>query len=84
VDESYEPIPKPASAPWDYFHINAIEPDRDGSLLISARHTHAIYKIRRSDGAVVWRLGGKQSDFTLGPGASFAWQHDIRRHPTAR
>jgi hypothetical protein len=79
VDESYENIPKDDSEPFDYFHINAIEPDRDGTLLVSARHTHTIYKIRRSDGAVVWRLGGKKSDFRLDPGASFSWQHDIRR-----
>jgi hypothetical protein len=27
---------------------------------------------------VIWRLGGKRSDFTLGPGARFFWQHDAR------
>jgi len=79
VTESYEHIPKDDAEPFDYFHINAIEPDRDGTLLISARHTHAIYKISRNGGAVVWRLGGKKSDFRLDPGASFSWQHDIRR-----
>ena len=44
--------------------------DGDGTLLVSARHTHAIYKIRKRDGAIVWRLGGKKSDFALGPGAT--------------
>ena len=78
VDESYEPLPKD-DEPWDYFHINAIEDDGHGALLVSARHTHAIYKLRESDGAVVWRLGGKKSDFTFGDGARFAWQHDPRR-----
>jgi hypothetical protein len=39
----------------------------------------AIYKIRRRDGKVLWRLGGKQSAFKIGPGTAFAWQHDIRR-----
>jgi arylsulfotransferase ASST len=48
---------------------------------VSARHTHAIYKIRRSDGAVLWRLGGKLNDFSFGPGARFSWQHDARRRP---
>lgn len=24
--------------------------------------------------------GGKQSDFTLGPGVHFAWQHDVVWH----
>src|SRR3954447_16313222 len=81
--ESYEGIPKGEDKDddWDYFHLNAIDVDDDGNLLLSARHTHAIYKVRKSDGKILWRLGGKRSDFTLGEGASFAWQHDIRRQP---
>ena len=78
--ESYESLPKDASA-WDYFHVNSIEPDGPGRLLVSARHTHAVYSIRKSDGTVLWRMGGKESDFTMGPGTRFAWQHDARRQP---
>src|SRR3954451_15918102 len=80
-DEPYEPIPKDESEPFDYFHLNAIEQDGDGAILISARHTHAIYKIRKRDGALLWRLGGKRSSFRLASGASFAWQHDPRLPP---
>jgi hypothetical protein len=47
---------------------------------VSARNTWAVYKVARRDGAVVWRLGGKKSDFELGKGAHFAWQHDARHH----
>ncbi|MEV0720824.1 arylsulfotransferase family protein [Asanoa sp. NPDC050611] len=65
--------------PYDYLHANSVEVDRDGSLLVSARHTWAIYKIDRASGAVRWRLGGKKSDFAIGPDAAFAWQHDARR-----
>jgi hypothetical protein len=81
VDESYEAVPTKSATPYDYFHVNSIDVDTDGNLLVSARHTHAIYKICRSDGAVLWRLGGSKSDFRLGPGASFGWQHDARRQP---
>jgi hypothetical protein len=28
---------------------------------------------------VIWRLGGKRSDFAMGPGTAFALQHDARR-----
>ncbi len=76
LSESYAPL----SADWDYLHINSVDLDGDGNLLVSARSTHAVYKIARS-GEVLWRLGGKHSDFDMGPGANFAWQHDARRQP---
>jgi hypothetical protein len=37
-----------------------------------------VYKIDRDTGDVAWRLGGKRSDFELGPGVRFSWQHDAR------
>ena len=64
----------------DYFHLNSIGVDLDGDLLVSARHTNAVYKLDRKTGEVKWRLGGKNSDFSLGPGAAFSYQHDVRRH----
>ena len=78
VGESYEPPPKKASTPYDYFHINSISETPDGNLLISAKNTWALYKVDRSSGAVLWRMNGKRSDFTMGPGANFYWQHDSR------
>jgi hypothetical protein len=51
------------------------------NLLVSARKTSAVYKIDRNSGEIIWRLGGKKSDFEIGPGASFAFQHDARRLP---
>jgi hypothetical protein len=66
---------------WDYFHLNSIGVDQDGSLLVSARFPSAVYKLDRRTGEVIWRLGGKKSDFELGPGARFAFQHDARSHP---
>jgi Arylsulfotransferase (ASST) len=81
LDESYAAPPKKRSTPFDYFHVNSIDVDTDGNLLVSARNTHAVYKLDRRSGQVLWRLGGKRSDFTFGPGARFAWQHDARRLP---
>src|SRR5581483_5489283 len=63
---------------WDYFHLNSIDVDDDGNLLVSARYPSAVYKIDRKTGAVIWRLGGTKSDFELGPGAGFWFQHDAR------
>jgi hypothetical protein len=62
--------------PFDYFHVNAVNLDTDGNLLISARNAWTIYKVDRHTGAVIWRLGGKKSDFQLGPHVAFAWQHN--------
>ena len=74
--ESYAGV----TADWDYFHINSVDALEDGSLLVSSRSTHTIYKIDRS-GTIAWRLGGKHSDFEMAAGSSFAWQHDVRRRP---
>jgi outer membrane protein assembly factor BamB len=65
---------------YDPVHLNSIDVTQDGKLLVSARNTWAVYKIDPASGNIIWRLGGKKSDFTLGPGARFAWQHDARTH----
>jgi hypothetical protein len=65
----------------DYFHINSIDVEPDNNLLVSARETSALYKVDRKTGEVIWRLGGKKSDFEMGPGTRFAFQHDARRLP---
>ena len=66
--------------PLDYFHINSIDLLADGNLLVSARNTWAVYKVSRASGRVIWRLGGRKSDFAMGRGTVFAWQHDARHH----
>ncbi len=73
-DESY--VAAPANGAYDYFHINSVKVDADGNLIVSARHTSTVYKINRKTGAVMWRLGGKKSDFTFAPGLAFAFQHN--------
>ena len=76
-DESYR---KPKYRKYfDYFHINSIDVDHDDNLLISARHTSAVYKVDRKSGQIIWRLGGKKSDFEMGPGTRTGYQHDARR-----
>jgi arylsulfotransferase ASST len=80
LDESYKPAFKNRSRPWDFFHINSVDMDAQGNLLISARHTWAIYKLS-SAGRIFWRLGGKRSDFPVPANARFGWQHDARFLP---
>lgn len=73
--QSYQP-----GTIYDPVHVNSIDLARDGSLLVCARNTWAVYKVDPGSGRIVWRLGGKKSDFSLGPGVRFAWQHDARDH----
>jgi hypothetical protein len=81
LDETYRPVPEEAGENFDYFHINSIEVDSDDNLLVSARTTFTIYKIDRQTGEILWRLGGKRSDFEMGPGTWMRYQHDARRQP---
>ena len=81
IEESYADYTGHA---YDYFHINSIDVDADGNLLVSARNTWAVYKLDRDTGKVLWRLGGKRSDFRMGAGTAFAWQHDARHHEEGR
>jgi hypothetical protein len=67
--------------PFDYFHINSIDVQPNGDLLVSARNTWAAYFISPRSGKVRWRLEGKRSSFAMGPGTRTAWQHDARRQP---
>ena len=85
VAESYSAPPKKQlgtkAFPYDYIHLNSIDEEPNGNLLISGRNTHALYEVSRKTGKVLWRLGGKKSTLKLGPGVKFAWQHDARRQP---
>ncbi|MBA2534468.1 MAG: arylsulfotransferase family protein [Rubrobacter sp.] len=81
VGETYTRLDQKNRPRFDYFHINSIDVDRDDNLLISARQTSAVYKIDRKSGEIIWRLNGKKSDFEMGPGTRFAYQHDARRQP---
>jgi Arylsulfotransferase (ASST) len=65
---------------FDYFHINSVDQDGEGNLIVSARNTWAAYKVAWPNGRIIWRLGGKRSDFALGRGVRFYWQHDVRAH----
>ncbi|HET7568672.1 MAG TPA: arylsulfotransferase family protein [Gaiellaceae bacterium] len=80
LEESHQTI----GPRFDYFHANSVALDADGDLLVSARNTWTVYKLDRGTGAVRWRLGGKRSDFALGDGTFFAWQHDARSHDDGR
>jgi arylsulfate sulfotransferase len=60
----------------DYMHLNSMTIDEaDGNLICSFRHTNQVVKIDRQTGAIVWRLGGRNSDFPLTEDMRFLRQH---------
>lgn len=55
--------------------------DSDGNLLVSAYHACTIYKIDGTDGSILWRLGGENSDFVMLDGYHLMRMHHVRIRP---
>jgi len=89
ITDSYQDLKNPGS----YTHVNSVWfDDLDGTIIISCRNTSQILKINRTTGEIVWRLGGKQNEFTFtnaipegrpgyGESAVFQVQHSVKRLP---
>lgn len=81
LTDSFEPASSATSSGniWDAFHFNSVGLTDSGTdIIASGRNTWTIYRINKPTGNIVWRLGGKQSSFTILTGATFSWQHDAR------
>ncbi|KAF2084088.1 hypothetical protein K490DRAFT_49964, partial [Saccharata proteae CBS 121410] len=78
-ESSYEwpSSPDRWSPGWDYLHMNSVDKFADGDYLISARYTNCIMKVSAEDKSIVWRFGGKSSNFTL-EDFEFSRQHHAR------
>ena len=65
---------------FDFPHMNAIDVDTDGHILLSSRNTSEITKINRDTGEIIWRLGGTHNQFTYvnDPLTGPRQQHAIR------
>ncbi|HXX65306.1 MAG TPA: aryl-sulfate sulfotransferase, partial [Bacteroidota bacterium] len=70
---------------FDYIHVNSIDVDTDGNLLVSCRETAQVLKIDHLTGDIIWKLGGKANQFSfIGEESAnapnfFSYQHDFRR-----
>jgi hypothetical protein len=80
LGDSFNP-PQRSSYPWDYIHINSIDPGSTGDVLLSARNSWTLYDVDMHSGGFRWRLGGPHSSFRAGPGTHFYWQHDAEFQP---
>ncbi len=68
--------------PFDYFHLNSIDPLANGRTLISARNTSALYELDTQTGQVLTRIGGKHPTFKQSSAAVTAFQHDASVLPS--
>jgi hypothetical protein len=69
---------------YDAIHMNAVEP-WGKQIVVSTRHTDAIFGFKRSNGALQWKLGGTHDKYSLKiigdpypAGSLFAGEHDVR------
>ena len=80
LSESHNAVPK-SNYPWDYVHINSIDPSEPGKVLLSSRNTWTIYDLNMQSGSIRWRLGGTHSSFKGASNTRFYWQHDAELQP---
>jgi Arylsulfotransferase (ASST) len=74
----------------DAFHCNAIDVDETtGNLLVSMRHTNAVFYVDKASKVIQWKLGGAAYNkdgaqlvqVTNDPDGTFSMQHDARFLP---
>jgi hypothetical protein len=73
----------------DAFHLNSIDLDADGNLLVSSRQMDSIFLVSRTTGQVLWKMGGSSytkegAPFIQVTGdamSGFHRQHDARFQP---
>lgn len=80
LDESTFAWPEeadPYGKGWDYLHMNSVDKFPNGDYLVSFRYTNSLMRLSGKTGDVLWRLGGKKSDFQTGDWV-FSRQHHGR------
>ncbi len=81
ADSYSSPIGSSTEWPFDYFHMNSVDMQPDGEVLLSARNTWALYELNEQTGQVISRVGGKHSTVKMGTGTLTAYQHDATALP---
>ena len=68
--------------PWDYVHINSIDPGPAGDVLLSSRNTWTLYDVDLHSGGVQLAAGRQRTRASSSaPGTRFYWQHDAEWQP---
>lgn len=61
-----------------FIHLNSIDIDAIGNFLISSRFQSQVSYVDRTTGEILWRLGGKQNEFTFLNDEGFSDQHSAK------
>jgi hypothetical protein len=71
---------------FGYIHVNGVSLDPvDGNIIVCCRETSEVVKVSRVTGELMWRMGGKQNEFTFlneheeNAPRYFKLMHDARR-----
>ena len=70
-----------AEWPFDFFHLNSVDPRANGTTLLSARNTWQLYLINDRTGQVTTTIGGKHPSVKMEEGTMTAYQHDANTLP---
>jgi len=82
LTDSYQDLTQSTVNP---IHLNSIEMSNDGHLIISSIGLGEVTKINRRTGEIIWRMGGKNNEFTFinedqaNDPVYFMFQHDVRQ-----
>ncbi len=70
----------PTSSSFRFTHMNSIDIDDDGHIILSSKRLSEVTKIHRQTGEFLWRLGGANNEFEFvnDPLNGFSLQHSVR------
>ena len=70
----------PTNSSFRFPHMNSIDIDDDGHIILSSKRLSEVTKIHRQTGEMIWRLGGANNEFTFidDPLDGFSMQHSVR------
>ncbi len=65
---------------YDRFHMNSLNFDTDNNYLVSVAIEDQIWKVNRSTGKIMWKLG-KNGNFKMDTSLYFSFQHSVHINP---
>jgi len=77
-DTEHDPFLKEFA--YDRFHMNSLNFDKDSNYLVSVAIEDQIWKVNRTTGKIMWKLG-KNGNFKMDTSYNFSFQHSVHINP---